>query len=638
MSLDLRARMLLLALLPTTLVAVLLTTVFLLRSIDALEQGLRTRGTAISRHMSTLAEFGIFSGQRDSLGALAVSALGIDADARGAAVVDERGIVLARSGALNEQAWPALARIEGQRLGADVLLFIEPVTRRRVPVDDIYGGIESPPESGPGVVGYVVLEMSLRDASQRVERLIIIGLLIALFGSAIGGWLAYRIARGVTRPLLAASDVVERIGGGDLAARMATGSAGPLKALASGINNMAARIGVSQEELRQRVIEATADLQREKEAAEQATIAKSHFLAAASHDLRQPLHALGLFVAALTRSEVAQREPALVANIRAATDTLQNLLDAILDLSRLDSGNIVPTIDSFALGPLLDRLARDLSLFAEHKGLRLKIRPTRAWVRSDEKLVERILLNLVGNALRYTGTGGVLVSVRRRGDGVLVEVWDTGTGIPEHAREMIFDEYTQLDNPERDRAKGLGLGLAICRRLAELLAVPIGVRSRPQRGSVFWIRLPLAEPAAIGGEAAGGTFAPPADEPGRIAATVLVIDGDALVRAGMDRAITGWGGRVMLAADRDEALRCCRAAGVPDMVICNVDLPGKVSGIDLARELQRELDPAGTWLRVLLVSADWSDAMQAAARAAGFPLLRKPLAPARLRAALRLPL
>ena len=633
MKMTLRSRMLLLAVLPTTLVAVLLTSIFVLRAIDLVEQGLRTRGNAIVRQMASVAEFGIFSGQRASLTVLTESALRIDPDVRGVAILDARGAVMASSGVLNQANWPALGPIEGHRLRQDVLLIAEPVVRSSVPVDDIYGGLEAVPAESSRVLGYVVVELSLREVTGRSERLIGIGLLIAALGSVLGGWLAHRIARGVTSPLLEASEVVEHIGSGELMARMNVETAGALQSLAAGINHMAARIGVTQEELRARVAEATAGLQREKEAAEHATIAKSHFLAAASHDLRQPLHALGLFVSALAQSEAARQEPALVGHIRSLTDTLQNLLDAILDISRLDGGNVVPSIDSFPLGPVLDRMAGSLSLLAEQKGLRLKVRPTRAWVRSDEKIVERILLNLVGNALRYTQAGGVLVSCRLRHDMVLVEVWDTGIGIAEQAREEIFEEYAQLENPERDRAKGLGLGLAICRRLAELLAAPIGVRSRPGRGSVFWIQLPLVSAFSLNREIPVAILpVEAADDPARISGLVLVVDGDPLVGAGMEQAIAGWGGRVLLAANREEALRCCRRdEGPPDVVICNVELPGGVSGIGLAQALRREFGHLG----VLLVSADVSEAAQAAARGAGFPLLRQPVPPGRLRAALR---
>lgn len=631
MNRGLRTRMLWLALLPGTLVAALLTVVFLVHSIDTIEQGLRTRGTAISRHLAALAEFGIFSGQRTVLGALSSSALGIDPDVRGAAIVNPRGEILARAGDLNQASWPSLARIEGQRVDGDLLLFIEPVLQHRLPVDDIYGGaLLTGAEATP--VGFVVLEFSLREVSGRITRLVSIGFLIALLGAALGGWLAYRIGRAVTRPLLAANEVVERIGAGDLAARMPLKTAGPLRSLAVGINDMAARIGLSQEDLRARVAEATAGLQRQKDAAERATLAKSHFLAAASHDLRQPLHALGLFVSALAHSEAAKREPELVAHIRSATDSLQNLLDAILDLSRLDGGNVVPRIAAFGLGPALECVRRDLALVAEHKGLRLRVRATDLWVRSDADLVQRILLNLVGNALRYTRSGGVLVSCRRRGDRALVEVWDTGAGIPENARDEIFEEYTQLENPERDRAKGLGLGLAICRRLAGLLGASLGVRSRPGHGSVFWITLPLEQPVENASPASVQSLAESAEDVARLGGTVLVVDSDPLVRAGMETAITGWGAKVILAASRDEAVtRCCEGGTVPDMAICNLRLPGKSSGIDFGGEL-RNLYPG---IGVLLMSADISEATQVAARARGFPLLKQPVAPGRLRAALR---
>jgi signal transduction histidine kinase len=632
MNMTLRTRMLLLALLPTTLVAVLLTAVFLARAIDNLEQGLHIRGTAISRQLAVAAEFGVFSGQRASLSALTGSAQRIDSDVRGVAIIDAQSAVMAHSGDLNLSAWPSFGKIDGFRRGTVSMLFVEPITRSSLPVDDIYGGVEIVRAPAQTLLGYVVIEMSLKEITIGSQRLMALGVFIALLGSALGGWLALRIARGVTRPLLEASDVVARIGAGDMSARMAEEAAGALQPLASGINDMAGRIGVTQEELRARVAETTLDLQREKDAAEQATIAKSHFLAAASHDLRQPLHALGLFVSGLAMSKAAEQEPTLVRHIQESVDSLQHLLDAILDVSRLDHGNVVPELGNFSMAHVMDRLALTLVPSAEHRGLKLRLRPTLAWVRSDQELVERILLNLVGNALRYTRAGGVLVGCRRRGDVLRVEVWDTGEGIPQEARERIFEDYVQLGNPERDRAKGLGLGLAICRRLAALLAIPIGVRSQPELGSVFWIELPAALPEATGNAPAelspieqAGTFA-------RLSGTVLVVEGDALVRAGMEQAITGWGCHVVLAANRKEALHRCRESDqVPDLTICNIRLPGRVSGVEFAQELQREFES----MSILLVSADTSTEAQTAARNAGFALLKKPVSPGRLRAAVQ---
>lgn len=632
MRMSLRKRMTLLALLPAALVATLLTAVSLWHGIGNLEQGFRTRGNALSRQMASAAEYGIFSGQRANLLALTASALSIDVNVRGAAIVDARGAVLALSGEMDPTAWPPLARIEGRRLGPDVLLFAEPVLRSSLPVDDIYAGADASGEPETKVVGHVVVELSLSEVSRESVRLAATGLLIALAGFLLGGWLAHRIARGVTGPLIEASEVVERIGHGDLAARMAPDSAGTLQALAAGINAMAERVGMTHEELHARVDEATHDLLREKEAAEHATIAKSHFLAAASHDLRQPLHALGLFVSRLGQSDAAKLEPKLVSHIQSAVDSLQNLLDGILDISRLDEGKVVPQPAAFPLAPLLDGVVRDLSLLAEQGGLRIRVRPTRIWVHSDERIIERILLNLVGNALRYTRNGGVLLACRRRRGMARIEVWDTGEGIPDHAREKVFEEYVQLGNPERDQTKGVGLGLAICRRLSALLEAPLGVRSRSGRGSVFWVDLPFATDAAPLWQATGNTPPQnPADQI-RLFGTVLVVETDPLVRAGMEEAILNWGGRVLLAANREDALRCCRESPLlPNLAICNAHLPHGVSGIELGQELQRNFGPMG----VLLISADVGEETLAAARRAGFPLLKEPVPPGRLRAALR---
>ena len=633
MSMSLRKRMILLALLPVTLVASLLTVIFLWHSLNNLNQTLRTSGNSIARQLATAAEYGIFSGQRASLSALTEAAMLIDANARGVAIVDAQGATLARSGELNSTGWPRLGRVEGLRLESGVLLFVEPVLRSTLPMDDIYAGADAQGEPASKVVGYAVVELSLSELFHERARLAAVGFLIALAGSVLGGWLAQRIARGVTGPLIEASEVVERIGHGDLAARMDPDTAGTLQPLAAGINAMAERVGMTHEELHERVEEATHDLLREKEAAEHATIAKSHFLAAASHDLRQPLHALGLFVSRLGQSDAAKIEPKLIAHIQTAVDSLQNLLDGILDISRLDEGKVIPQVGAFPLEGMFYGMVRDLSLLAEQGGLQLRIRSTPIWVRSDQRIVERILLNLVGNALRYTHAGGVLVACRRRQGLARIEVWDTGEGIPEHAREKVFEEYVQLGNPERDQAKGVGLGLAICRRLSTLIEAPLGVRSRSGHGSVFWLDLPIATDAVLSQQqvAASATLQNQADQI-RLFGTVLVVEADPMVRAGMEEAILTWGGRVLLASNREEALRRCRESPLlPNLAICNTHLLQGISGIELGQELQRNFGPMG----ILLISADVGEEAAAAARRAGFPLLKEPVPPGRLRAALR---
>ena len=634
MKLGLRGRMLLLAFLPATLVATLLTAVFLVRAMDDLKQGLDISGIAISRQLAAAAEFGLFAGQRESLAALTESALRIDSQVSGTAIVDASGTVMARSGKLDVSSWPGFEKIESHRHGSSALLFVTPIVSRSLAVDDLYGGTENTAAAAPIVLGHALVELSLAEISSRSERLIAIGLLMALLGSGLGGWLALWIGQVVTKPLLETNAVVARIGEGDLTARVALDSAGVLRSLARGINHMAGRIGVTQDEMKARVAEATADLKREKEAAEHANMAKSYFLASASHDLRQPLHALGLLVSALARSAAAVHEPKLIAQVESAVGSLQTLLDAILDISRLDGGKVVPRLSTFSLGHVLFRLSRDFSPLAQQKGLELRLRRTRVRVHSDPQIIERILLNLVANALRYTRSGGVLVGCRRRHSALRVEVWDTGEGIPEHDHERIFEEYVQLENPERDGAKGLGLGLAICQRLAGVLDMPLGVRSWPGRGSVFWFELPLAlnAPPVTSPHQRRAATAELKPDAARIAGTVLVVEDDELVRSGMEKNIIAWGGRVLLAANRDEALRCCRQSAVlPDLAICPDRLPDKVSGIELATELRGEFGP----IRILLVGDGQSEHVRTAARDAGFPLLKKPVSPARLRAAVQ---
>jgi signal transduction histidine kinase len=635
MNISLRMRMLCLAVVPAALVTILLSMVFVLYSLENLERELRTRGKAISRQASAAAEYGIFSGQRDSLMALTESTLRIDPDVRGAAVVDPGGAIIAHSGDLHPFLWSGLAKSEGRRMGQDLLLFVEPVMRTSLPVDDIYAGEKVLGAAESKVIGHVMVELTLGEVSRKSWYLIATATLAGLLALALGAWVAIRIAQTVTQPLLEAGEVVARIGAGDSTARMTAGPTSALQSLELGINAMAERIGLTQADLHAQVAEATLGLQREKDAAEHATLAKSHFLAAASHDLRQPLHALGLFVSGLAQ-KVAKQEPKLVANIRASVDALQNMLDTILDMSRLDHGNLIPKIGDFPMASVLDRLAHKLSPLAEQKRLQLKVRRTQIWAHSDPDIVERILLNLVGNALRYTHAGGVLVSCRRRRDVLRVEVWDTGEGIPEHEREKIFEDYVQLGNPERDRAKGLGLGLAICRRLAALLAMPMGVSSRLGRGSVFWIELPVVEPkpGEHNKQQTDGVIPQIEDaaELARLSGTVLVVEGDPMIRTSMEQAIVSWGSNVVLAATREEALHCCRESDhVPDLMVCNIRLPDRDSGLELAEELQREFKH----MSILLVSADTSEEVQAAASRANFALLRKPISPSRLRAALR---
>ena len=258
------------------------------------------------------------------------------------------------------------------------------------------------------------------------------------------------------------------------------------------ILRMAETIERANATLEQQVRERTAELHAAKSAAEQAHRAKSRFLAHASHDLQQPLQAIGMFTGMLERQPQSAKAAALLTDLKAAQRSMRDLLNAILDISKLESGAVTPRLADLPLSPLLDQLEAEFAGLAEDKGLRLRAVPTNAVVRSDPALLERIVRNLISNAIRYTETGGVLVGCRTRGDRLWIEVYDTGRGIAEPDRRRIFEEFVQLDRPDRDRSEGIGLGLAIVERLARLLEHPVTVRSVEGRGTVFAVGVPLA--------------------------------------------------------------------------------------------------------------------------------------------------
>jgi CheY-like chemotaxis protein/anti-sigma regulatory factor (Ser/Thr protein kinase) len=312
----------------------------------------------------------------------------------------------------------------------------------------------------------------------------------------------------------------------------------------------------------------------------------------------------------------------LVSKVNASILALQDLLDALLDISRLDAGLITPRPTEFALADVFARLRLEFVGPAEARRLDLRVRPTDVWLNTDAHLLVRILMNFVSNALRYTTHGGVLVACRRRQGKALIEVWDTGIGIePEHLQD-IFSEYVQLDNPERNRAKGLGLGLAICERLSELLKLPLGVRSVAGRGSVFRIEVPL-------GQARSPAAAEAVASPASIEGAVAIIEDDATRAAGMVYLLAGWGCRTIGATSADGLMRRCDEAQLlPDMAICDCRLADGADGITAGLALRSRYGP----IPVLLLTADVDDKLIVGAARRDFALLTKPVRPGKLRA------
>ncbi|HYQ91742.1 MAG TPA: NahK/ErcS family hybrid sensor histidine kinase/response regulator [Candidatus Competibacteraceae bacterium] len=374
------------------------------------------------------------------------------------------------------------------------------------------------------------------------------------------------------------------------------------------------------------------DLKRREEAleaarqvAEQANTAKTRFLATASHDLRQPTHALGLFFAALAEKvRNAETEP-LIKPIEDAIDAVDNMLNALLDISKLDAGVVQPKIGPVAMAGLFQRLEAEYQSMAQENGNTLRVRPCQAIVQSDAAMLERMLRNLIANALRYTFKGRVLVAARQRGTRLRIEVYDTGSGIPASKLDDIFQEFYQLGNPERDRRQGLGLGLAIVKRLATLLGHEITVRSRLGHGSRFAITVPLARKAPR----QTSLPAPPLRGLELKDRRVLVLDDNTTILAAMESLLSSWGCQVSTASSLEEARKKIGTSVLPpELLIVDYRLRGQASGLNVAAALQAVL---GQRVPVLVITGDTAPDRLREAQASGYPLLHKPVPPAKLR-------
>jgi two-component system, sensor histidine kinase len=364
-----------------------------------------------------------------------------------------------------------------------------------------------------------------------------------------------------------------------------------------------------------------------KAEAERANISKTRFLAAASHDLLQPLNAARLFVAALAERPLANKEGEFVSQIDRALGSVEALLGTLLDISKLDAGAVTSEKTDFVIGDLLTSLRAEYTPVALEAGLELSVVPSSAVVRSDAGLLGRVLRNFLSNAIRYTPTGRVLIGCRRRGWTVRIEVWDTGLGIPEDALKEIFEEFHQLNRRDRRHEKSFGLGLAIVERICRVLDHPVRVRSKLGKGSVFCVDVPVGSlPQGLPRRRAARS----ASTDALSQAFAVVIEDQDTVLEGMHALLTGWGCRVLSAVDgRKALLGLTRGTRVPNIVIADYHLDGGLNGIDAIAEIRSIY---GNAIPALIVTADRSREAADAARAHGLHLLRKPLKPAKLRA------
>ena len=376
-------------------------------------------------------------------------------------------------------------------------------------------------------------------------------------------------------------------------------------------------------------LDLVSDLRSKHAIAEEANAAKSRFLAAASHDLRQPVHALSLFVAAAQAQQLNPETRTLLDHIDDSVRAMGQLFNGLLDISRLDAGVVEVNRASFSPQTIVQTVAREFEAQANAKGLRLRTHAPDVLVDSDPLLLERIVRNIVANAVTYTTRGGVLIGCRRRGNRIRLEVWDTGWGIAPEEQEQIFEEFYQVGNPERDRTKGVGLGLAIVKRLTTLLGHRVDLRSRPGKGSCFAVELPQAD--------ARTAPAHPRSTPivalrPRVSGLILVLDDEITIQIAMKTLLESWGYTVIAAGSGDEMLeRIATAPETPRLIICDYRLRDNETGTAAVERLRAEFNDD---IPAMLITGDTAPDRIREAEASGFLLLHKPVPNSKLRAAI----
>ncbi len=360
-------------------------------------------------------------------------------------------------------------------------------------------------------------------------------------------------------------------------------------------------------------------LEQEKEKAEAASHAKTRFLASANHDLRQPVHALSLLVHGLKKELNSAQGKLLFLRLERSVSNLGELLESLLDLSRLDASAVKVTPTKFSIASVSSQMLTEFLPIAREKGLRFSVRPSDELLYTDKTLLIRLLRNLLNNAFRYTHHGGVQLGYRKRGDGIVFEVWDSGIGIAKHEKDNIFSEFYQSENTERDRSKGLGLGLSICQRIATLLDTELSYRSREGKGSVFRFKLPVVhgELPDIESDQEEATFT---DLAGKI---LLVVDDDIEVLQAMIQLLKNWDMIPVTARNSSEAFEILEEQHLtPDALICDHRLSDDETGLGVIRQILHRFD-----IPALMITGDTAPENILTLERSGFPVLHKPVSP-----------
>lgn len=627
---EMRIRMLVAAVTPVLLVVVFVVSAFSFNRMNELGDAHVQRAKLLLRQVAMGSEFGLFSGNRSSL-QNAVNVVRQEQDVQSVAIYDATGLLLVSAGDAPRiglaQLQAPLTELALVRHGAD--LVIEPIRSANLQLDDMFFEQPRARTALQAVLGYAVLEMSRDGLELRERNVMLVSLVIGLVGVLLGGYLASRLGERVVQPILNVSRRIERIGQGDFSGRATQRFHDPLQELQDGLNQMAMRLAWGRDELEQRVVLATQEIRQKKEEAELATQAKSKFLAAASHDLRQPTHALGMFIARLRQINLTLEAEQLVGRLEASVQAMQDFLDGLLDLTRLDAGAVQVHMRPVNVNELFNSVRMALGQVALDKGLYLRVRPTQTWVTSDAVLLQRMVMNLVHNAVRYTDRGTVLLCGRLvdGGRSLRIDVLDSGIGIAQEDHAQIFREFVQVGNAAKEHSNGQGLGLNIVERTAVLLGVQIGLQSSLGCGTRFSLTVPVTTaPQSTGIADAVLPIASLAH------VRVLVVEDDVLSLEAMRDLLSSWGCEVYAAKSTTEATQVLLCGTNIDIVVSDYRLGDDVDGLRLIAGL-RAL--AGRDIPACLMSGDTEPELMEAARNAGLTLLHKPVRPAKLRSLMR---
>jgi signal transduction histidine kinase len=389
------------------------------------------------------------------------------------------------------------------------------------------------------------------------------------------------------------------------------------------------RMFFDAQKLRFQNVDLVGRLTEQMEVAKSANLAKSRFLAAASHDLRQPMHALNLYLGSLGGQEMSGLARGTLGHAAQCAQTMDGMFRALLDISRLDAGSMQPEIRAFPLAPLLERIRVEHEPQARDKGLELRVVPSSAWVRADPGFLDRILRNLTSNAVRYTERGRILIGCRRRGGELRIEVRDTGPGIAPAEQRLVFEEFYQIGNKARERSNGMGLGLAIVDRLAKLMHTRVELDSRPGLGATFSVAVPVAPPAHPHAVSAPGAGAPQGSLAGRL---VAVVDDEEMILNATRSLLEQWQCTVVVAASASQAIEQLSASPrAPDAIVCDYRLRAGENGLAVIDALRSEFNED---IPALLITGDTGPERLLEIERSGLSVLHKPVKDTALREAL----